>query len=265
MREDLNALRIFQRALAALALSLGATSVLATPIVVVNQTRSLLTNASTSLGTPDADSLVPVGAGAFSISSSSSNPPGATVGSATGTAAQQANLGSSLISAIGSTQADLVLGIGTGGSVAAGGSSTYEVEFSLAASSSYSLSGTVDSQAIVTGGASIPQLDNQVQFLNLDTSIVLFETLTNDQTFLVNGLLGPGNYRLRALATIVASQGYGEVPRSVTGVSSFSFDFAVQSSSVPEPASIPLILTASVLILIGRLARSRTRAQLAVR
>jgi len=258
MRELLNAPRLLRGALVALALSLGATSAPAAPIVVVSEARLLETHATA--GTPDADSLVPAGPAAFSISSTSSNPPGTTVGSATGTAAQTASTGPSLISAEGSAQASLLLGIGTAGSVTADASSTYAVDFSLAAPSAYTLSGTVDTQAIVTGGAAIPALDNRVRLLNLDTSLVLFETLTRDETFVLNGVLGPGNYRLLAFATGDASQAYGAVNRSVSGVSSFSVDLAVQSNSVPEPAQIPLMLTACVLMLVGRFVPRRTRA-----
>ena len=230
---------VIHGALFGIALAVAATWVQAAPIVVTSEARLLETSATA--GTLDFDSLVPSGAAMVSISSSASSLPGTPSGSAEGSADQIASVGQYLITASGSADTDLQLAIGTSGGVKATALSAYQIEFSLAAPTAYMLSGSVDSLAVVTGGAAIPMIDNLVTLIDLSNSSTLFNTLTDDESFSVNGTLGAGNYRLLAFSTIDASDAYGAVARTSASTGTFNISFAVQSSSVPEPTTLALL------------------------
>ena len=232
----------------------------AAPIIAFTQNRSVAAIASASVGgSPDSDSALAAAPdfGAFNGSIAPSavalSAASGQSASATGSASQVSSLGTSSVSADSTAQALLGLTAGENGSAAANPSSVFEFVFDIAEASSYALTGSVNTQAIVTGGAGIPSLLNDLLFENVTTSTTLFQTLTNDESFSISGLLDPGRYRLSASATVDASQASVSAnARTVTGISSYAFTLDVTSTSVPEPASLALVLTALALIGIGR-------------
>jgi hypothetical protein len=122
--------------------------------------------------------------------------------------------------------------------------------------SSYTLAGSIDTQAIVTGGAGLPSLSNEVILEDVDNALILFESLTDDELFSISGLLNPGNYRLRASAGIVANQSSSlTASRTVEGTSSFDLDLQLTPRGVPEPGTAVLVLGA----LTGLVLRSRRK------
>jgi hypothetical protein len=115
-----------------------------------------------------------------------------------------------------------------------------------AVSSSFVLNGAVDTQAILTGGASLPISSNTVILEGLGNASILFETLTDDQTSSASGLLSPGTtYRLRAAAEIDANQASSNTQdRTVSGITSFDLDLQLTPrpvNGVPEPGTAVLL------------------------
>lgn len=178
---------------------------------------------------------------------------------------QDSSIGPSQIEATGEASVNANLTPGTVqnfGQAGFNGRSFFDLSFELTEASSYSLTGSVNVQAIVSGGANIPgNLGNSVLFENLDTSTVLFEALTDDEVFSISGLLSPGNYRLRANAAVSGTQDSSEsATRALLAGSSFDLTLTVRAEPVPEPATLMLVLTALAL-----LAASRRRAPSAAR
>ena len=246
MSEQRFELDCFSRAFVAVALALATAVGQASPISVNSELRVLRTSAQAD--TLDQDILNPSGNGLVSISSSSvaMSQAGSQLGSAKGTASQQAAVGGTQVSVSGSADTELALGLATGGGVIARANSSYQLEFSLGSASSYQLTGFVDTQAVATGGAGIPILTNRVTLIDLGTASTLFDTLTYDQAFSANGTLGPGSYRLLGFADIDANAAYdGSLTRSQTATSSYEFTFTVQPNAIPEPSSLLLVMAAA--------------------
>lgn len=243
-----------------LAVSLSSHRAHAAPIVAVSQTRTVTASASASIpGQSDSDSATAAAPdfGAFNgsiapgaIAQSAAS--GQTAGS-TGAATQTSSLGSGSVSADGTVQAKLGLTAGANASAAADASSVFEFVFDITAASTYTLTGSLNTQAILSGGADLPSLLNDFAFENITTSTTLFQALTNDEAFSLSGLLNPGRYRLSASATADASQASILAnARNVDATSSYSFILDVGSSQVPEPESLLLALTALTMMGAGR-------------
>jgi hypothetical protein len=113
--------------------------------------------------------------------------------------------------------------------------SYFDLSFTVDTASSYSLVGVVDTAAVITGGGPIPALANTVQFLDLDGSSTLFETLTYDEVFSIAGTLQPGTYGILASSSVLAEV-FGQLGSTITvdGHSSFAFQLELTPSPVPE-------------------------------
>lgn len=215
------------------------------------QTRSVSGAASATLpgSTPgDSDSDAALGFGTFNALVQ----PQATatwerlVATAQGTGSQNSFLGATHVTAQGEAGTSLSLPDFDGGSASARGESLFDFQFTLASPALFSLSGTLDTQAVVSGGATIPALDNDLIFEDLDNASVLFAPLTDDESFTLNGSLGPGTYRLFAMAKVEASQASSSVnDRTVSGKSSFDLDFRI--SPIPEPGTATAAILLAVL------------------
>lgn len=128
---------------------------------------------------------------------------------------------------------------GAGVSGEGSGSSLFDVVFTITKLSNFSLSGSVDTQAIVTGGAVNPALANDFIFEDVDNSITLLQALTNDESFSASGTLPPGTYRIYATADADATQNAAlQGNRTLTGISSFDFDFRISTVQIPEAGTI---------------------------
>ncbi len=115
----------------------------------------------------------------------------------------------------------------------ASGESFFEVFFSLDEPMNFSLSGFVDTQAIVTGGSDDPDLENEVALVRTDDNTLIYTSGGNDGALLAGGLLSAGNYRLWAHAEVGASQmSTNLVSRTVSGIS--EFDFRMVVTGIPE-------------------------------
>lgn len=145
-------------------------------------------------------------------------------------------IGPDQVSALGRASMDVILPAAFSGFAA--GSSGFELVFDVDVLSSYELVGSVDTQAILTGGAPLPTLVNEVVFEDVDGGVELFRTLTLDETFAVGGQLAPGTYRLFTVAS---------VQRSLDSTGSWaisaesSFDFDLHVTAIPEPATAAML------------------------
>jgi hypothetical protein len=154
---------------------------------------------------------------------------------AQGVARQHSSLLPGSVSASGEASTSLALLTFTGGSASSDGDSLFDLVFTLGALSSFTFAGSVDTQAIVTGGASIPLFANDIIFTDVDNATVLFQTLTQDESFNLAGILSPGTYRLTAAAGIEAEQlSNPNSARTVAGTSSFEFNLRLRPSTVPD-------------------------------
>lgn len=241
--------------LVAVTATLTSLGVHAAPIVAVSQARSVSATVSASIpGSTDndSDSSAAPDFGPFNGSVS----PNALAQSATsgrlavgdGLASQVSSFSSSTVSADGKAQAKLGLSSGENGAAAASHSSIFEFVFDLIEASIVTLTGTVDTVAVTSGGAGIPSMTNEFLFENVTTSTTLLKTLSDDEAFSLSGLLDPGRYRLSAFATVDASESSIVAnARSVDATSSYSFNLSATTNAVPEPASFLLVLTALAL------------------
>lgn len=171
-----------------------------------------------------------------------------------GSAGQQSTLGPNVVSVSGGANVSLTILPAGGASASGRGESLFDFEFSLAEQHHFSLLGSVDTLAILTGGASVPALANSVRLLDVDNALVLFETLTDDENFSVAGLLDAGRYRLLASASAEGTEVAGQGSRTVNALSAFDFSLTVQP--VPEPAAAG---AAIVLMTLGAQAAMRRR------
>lgn len=156
-----------------------------------------------------------------------------------GVAKQDSTLGPITISAKGEASVSISLTPGQipGGSAGASSSSVFDVTFSIDVPSLFWLSGTLDTQSIVTGGAGLPTLSNDVILWDLDGAVKLFDSLTADEAFVLSGTLNPGLYRLYAVASAEGTQAsIASTSRSVVGISSFDLDLLV--TNVPESETL---------------------------
>lgn len=162
---------------------------------------------------------------------------------ADGVANQLSSIGTNSAVAQGEASVSMTLLPQSGSSASATGNSFFELLFMVDVLSSYALDGSVVTQTIVAGGADLPSLSNEVILENVDNAVILFEALTNDETFSISGLLSPGNYRLLASAGIDANQlsSLTDV-RIVAGISSFDLDLQLTPQGVPEPGTVFLML-----------------------
>lgn len=158
---------------------------------------------------------------------------GALFVAAFGTAEQNSRLTPNRVVASGEATAGVVLSAVPRGSGKSKSESLFQYEFTVATPSTYSLFGSVDSDSVVSGGALIPSLETAVIFEDVGLGLVLFETLTFDETFSISGTLLPGTYRISAEAWVDVSQASSTSQfRSVNGSSSFDLDF--KARNVPE-------------------------------
>lgn len=240
----------------AFAFTLAAHCVQAAPILAVSQARSVAATVSASVpGNSDNDadaatapdfspfngSIAPSASALLATSGQSAG--------ATGTATQVSTLGTGAVSAASTVQAQLGLTAGANGAAAANPTSVFEFVFDIIETSNYALTGSVDTQAVLIGGADLPTALNDLLFENITTSTTLFQALTNDEAFSLSGILNPGRYRLSASASVDASQVSNAAnAMSVNATSAYSFTLDVTTSPVPEPASLALVLMALALM-----------------
>lgn len=230
-------------------------------IVPISQTRELATTSTAVAGTSDSDTdakaapgFGPFAESSTSFSSATSAASGA-VAAAQGDASQDSSIGPAQISARGEAGAGLTV-IWAPATALAQASSLFDVTFSLAADSDFSLSGTLDTLAIMTGGAPVPSLVNQL-YLREVGGAFLFQSLTSDEAFSVSGLLEASKtYRIYAEATVNgAVAGDDSLTRTATGLSSFEFDLLVTPrSGTPVPdgdAGVGLLGVGALVALVG--------------
>lgn len=156
-----------------------------------------------------------------------------------GTAKQDSKIGPIIISAKGeaSVQLNLIPGNILGGASRAEAESLFDVTFSIDVRSHFSLTGLLDTQGITAGGATVPNLDNDFSFWDLDASTLLFNAASTDESIALSGVLEPGQYRLLANAVVSAAEVSVLGPsRSVSGLS--SFDLRLIVTNVPESNSV---------------------------
>lgn len=151
-------------------------------------------------------------------------------------ASQDSSIGANQISAQGGASIDRTLPPGVYGS--ANASSSFEMFFRVSVTSTYDLTGFIDSQAILTGGAPLPSITNRVR-LEENGGSVLFESLTSDEAFATSGVLTAGTiYHLFVLSSV---QTAGLATASWTTSGDATFDFGMTLSEVPEPATSVLL------------------------
>jgi hypothetical protein len=183
---------------------------------------------------------------------------GANFAIAQGVASQSSSIGANAVSAQGEASLSLTQpSSGAGSSAVAEGDSFFELLFMVDVVSSFLLNGSVDTQAIVTGGASLPTLSNAVILEDLTNALILAQALTVDEAFSLSGLLNPGtSYQLRASAQIFANQGSSDSQdRTVSGMSSFDFDLQLTPQTVvgvPEPGTAFLMFGGLAALALAR-------------
>lgn len=174
-------------------------------------------------------------------------PPASAIAQAS--AQQNSVIGTSTISASGEAAASITLTPSATGSGSGSGTSFFDLFFELTSAADFQLTGQLDTQAIVTGGALLPQLSNSLSLEDFSNSTLLFENLTADEAFAVSGSLQPGIYRLFAEARVVASQESSvSGARTVNGISSFEFDFTISDSSQVPDSGHGLLLVAALVL-----------------
>jgi hypothetical protein len=138
----------------------------------------------------------------------------------------------------------------------ASGESFFEVFFSLDEPMNFSLWGAVDTQAIVTGGADAPDLDNEVALVRTDDNTLIYTSGANDGALLTSGTLSPGNYRLWANAEVGASQSSTNLAsRTVSGIS--EFDFRMVVTGIPEAGTYLSVFGLIGLVAVAGFRRSQ--------
>jgi hypothetical protein len=170
---------------------------------------------------------------------------GSTFATAQAIASQSSSIGANTVLAQGEASLSLTLpSSGAGASAAGDADSFFELLFMVDVLSSFVLNGSVDTQAIVTGGASLPALSNLVILEDLDNASILFSTLTDDEAFSLSGVLNAGTaYRLRSSAGIDGNQQTSNTQdRTVFGLTSFDLDLQLTPRTVPEPGTFFLLL-----------------------
>ncbi len=176
-----------------------------------------------------------------------------------GTASQKSSLGPNVISVYGEAVTS-VTAVSGASSLAGGTAKSYfQYEFEVLNTHSYSFSGTLDTQGIVTSGATLPTLDNSIVLENLTTSTVLFDALTNDESFLTSGFLTPGTYRLTAVAT-VDSEVLALRTGTRTAAGNSTFDFVLRAQNLPESGTGSSVFFLGALGGLTVLARRRRSA-----
>jgi hypothetical protein len=176
---------------------------------------------------------------------------------AQGVSQQDSTLGASSIAAEGEVSVAMTLTAGANGSASADAASLFEFLFTVSSVSNFLLAGNVNTSAIVTGGAAIPLLLNDVTFEDVDDSVVLFQTLTNDEAFSISGLLQPGSYRISASAQVAGDGASADSnARTINAVSSYGFTLDLTDVQVPEPAAPALLLLGLAGIAFTRSARA---------
>ncbi|MBN9691716.1 MAG: hypothetical protein J0M24_15865 [Verrucomicrobia bacterium] len=204
----------------------------------VSQDRSVEASSSAAIQSttvPDSEGFAAPDFGHFNETADSSalTTLGALFVAAFGTAEQNSRLTPNRVVATGEATAGVLLSAVARGTGKSKSESLFQYEFTVATPSTYSLLGSVDSESVVSGGALIPSLETAVVFEDVGLGVVLFETLTFDETFSISGTLLPGTYRISAEAWVDVSQASSASQfRSVNGSSSFELDF--KARNVPE-------------------------------
>ncbi|MBX3747775.1 MAG: hypothetical protein KF833_20905 [Verrucomicrobiae bacterium] len=158
---------------------------------------------------------------------------------AQGVARQDSVIGSFVVSASGAASSSTTLLPIVEKRGIAAAESMFDLVFSVPDLSTASLVGLVDTQAIVTGGASVPLLANELFLYDVSNDLLLFQTLTNDEFFSWNGLLDPGIYRLFASADSFAEQWSSPLnARTVVGISSYELEFTLATVPIPESSTV---------------------------
>jgi len=239
----------------ALAAVSGMATVSAAPITPVSQARSVSssTYAASSEGPLnfDSDSVSAPDFGLFdaqigvisrSISILLDTQTGYMIGEAY--ARQYSEVGTHSISASGNAHvspfastSSITSGVAYGAS-----SSILDIVFLVNFACAFSLDGFVDTQAIVSGGASFLSVLSSFSLLDVDNGSSLFQTLTTDESFAISGRLQPGKYRLlassAAASEVAAGANDATAPstKTVDATSSFDFTFNLTPSQVPDSA-----------------------------
>jgi hypothetical protein len=248
---------------AAMVAAAAASGAALSAIIPVGQDRFVEASAIAVAGNDldvDDDQLVAAGFGSFDaeVDPLAVAISGANIAIAQGVANQSSSIGANAVAAEGEASLALTLpSSGAGSSAAAGGDTFFELLFMVDVVSSFVLSGSVDTQAIVTGGAGLPALVNTVILEDVSNASVLFAALTDDEAFSVSGLLNPGiSYRLRASAGFDANQQSSNAQdRTVSGISSFALDLQLTPETVndvPEPGALFLLLGGLAMLTLAR-------------
>lgn len=233
----------------------ASTGIAFSQISPVAQDRSVDTSATATLpaaSQSDTDSDAAVGFGPFVASGNAFADviSGGTEVISQGTAIQNSNHGANFVAASGEASVTMTLLSTISGSALAEGASLFEFEFTISSLSTFALDGAVDTQSIVTGGASVPILATDLVFEDVSNGIILFEALTNDESFSLGGMLNPGTYQFIASATVDASE-VSSVNATRTVAGSSSFEFLLGISTVPIPESTTLLGALGVGALCG--------------
>ena len=216
----------------------------------VSQDRSVGSTSSATIQTttvPDSDGIAAPDFGQFNetVDTSALTTLGALFVAAYGSADQNSRLTPNRVVANGEATAGVVLSAVARGSGKSKSESLFQYEFTVATPSTYSLFGSVDSESVGSGGALVPLIETGVIFEDVGLGLVLFETLTFDETFSISGTLQPGTYRISAEAWVDLNQPSSVSQfRSANGLGSFELEFTARNVPEAQTQSACLVLGA---------------------
>ncbi len=216
----------------------------------VSQDRSVGSTSSAAIQTTtvsDSESSAAPDFGHFNetVDTSALTTLGALFVAAFGSAEQNSRLTPNRVVASGEVTAGAVLSPVARSSGKSKSESLFQYEFTVANPSTYSFLGSVDSEWVLSGGALTPLIETGVVFEDVGLGVVLFETLTFDETFSISGTLLPGTYRISAEAFVDVNQASSASQlRTVNGLGSFDFDFRARNLPEAQPQTACLVLGA---------------------